>query len=118
MMQLMLIILAQIILMVGLVSGIRFMKKRTTGEWFKKINELDFLPVLSLIYVIILNMFSGKWSLMFGYLLVWAVVVLIVVVIKIFGKQQITRLKLLKTSWRVSDLLTPIMWIIVVGLTI
>lgn len=117
-MQLILIITAQIILMIGLISSIRFMKKRLSGKWFKQINELDFLPVLSLIYVIMLSLVSAKWSLLFGYLLIWAVVVFSVIVVKIFGSQPVTRAKLLKISWRISDLITPIMWLVVVGLTI
>ncbi|MCY9807602.1 DUF3397 family protein [Lentilactobacillus senioris] len=118
MMQLILIIIAQTILMVGLVSGVQFIKKRFADKWFKQINGLDFLPVLSLIYVIMLSLFSDKWLLLFGYLLVWAVVVLIVTLVKIFGNHPVTRTKLLKVNWRISDLLTPIMWIVVVGLTI
>lgn len=118
MMQLALIVFAQIIFMIGIVSGVLFIKKRLLKQTTNKINGLDLLPVLSLIYVVILSFFTGNWSLLFGYLLAWAVVLLLVSVIKVFSNKPLTRFKLLKTGWRMSDLITPILWLIVVGLSI
>ena len=117
-MQMAILILAQVIITVGLIGGLRIVQKQFPVKWLTGIKGLDFLPALGLIYVILICSVTDKWDLLFDFLLAWAVVILVVIVIRILSAKPLAKGQLRKLAWRISDLLVPVLWLIIIGLAV